>query len=216
MTYTNPMQADYASGTQRAIGLNTQLSAALTGAPALTTVFPPNNSLASQLQMVARMIHVRSTLQVNRQIFFVNMGGFDLHSNLLNTQPGQFVQISQALNAFYSALGEMSETGNVTLFTMSEFARTLQSNGSGADHAWGSLQLVMGGAVNGNNIYGSYPTLALNGPQTLSRGQAVPTTSVDQLAATLGKWMGVSAADLNTIFPNLAFLGPADLGFLTA
>ena len=183
------------------------LAASATLAPA----FPPDNRLASQLQTVAQTIQAHAASRNARHIFFVPMRGFDLHSHLLNIQPGQFRQISQALAAFYRALEAMNLARNVTLFTMSEFARTLQNNGSGADHAWGSLQLVMGGAINGGRIYGEYPALASNAPQVIERGTLVPTTSIDQLAATLGKWIGIGNSDLHTIFPNLGFFSPDDL-----
>ncbi len=182
-------------------------------ATALATVFPPNNSLATHLQKMVLTVQKSAESKNDRQIFFVPMRGFDLHSHLLNIQPGQFRQISQAFAGFYRTLEAMNLAHNVTLFTMSEFAHTLQNNGSGADHAWGSVQLVMGGAVNGGRIYGDYPSLANHGPQFIGRGTLVPTTSVDQLAATLGKWMGIGSSDLHTIFPNLAFFSSKDLGF---
>ncbi len=109
----------------------------------------------------------------------------------------------------------MNIARNVTLFTLSEFAHSLQNNGSGTDHAWGRVQLMMGGTVKGGRIYGDYPSLARNGPQVIERGTLLPTISVDQLAATLGKWMGVGSGDLQTIFSNLAFFSPHDLGFLS-
>jgi uncharacterized protein (DUF1501 family) len=120
-------------------------------------------------------------------------------------------RVSQALGAFWSALGEIGAQNEVTTFTMSEFARTLSTNGNGSDHAWGSINMIMGGKVNGG-MYGTFPDQTLNGPVSLSRGQFIPSTSVDQMAATLASWMGVT--DLNTIFPNLENFSSPNLGFM--
>lgn len=192
------------------------LANALKSIPALQTVFPSNNGLASQLKQVAQVIATRSALSINRQIFFCSLGGFDTHSDQVASQVRLFTQLSQAMSAFYQATQELGVANNVTTFTLSEFSRTLQpgSNG-GTDHAWGGHQLIMGGAVKGNTIYGTLPTLALGGPDdTGNNGRWIPTTSVDQYAATLATWFGVSSADLPTIFPNLVNFQTQNLGFL--
>jgi uncharacterized protein (DUF1501 family) len=192
------------------------LANALKSIPALQTVFPSNNGLASQLKQVAQVIATRSALSINRQIFFCSLGGFDTHSDQVATQLRLFTQLSQAMAAFYQATQELGVASNVTTFTLSEFSRTLQpgSNG-GTDHAWGGHQLMLGGAVKGNTIYGTMPTLALGGPDdTGSNGRWIPTTSVDQYAATLATWFGVSSADLPGIFPNLINFQTQNLGFL--
>ncbi len=163
------------------------------------------NSLAEQLAMVARMIKTRSSLGANRNIFFVSLGGFDTHATQMqdNTQPRLLRRVSRALGSFYKALEEMNMQNNVTTFTMSEFGRTLNSNGDGSDHGWGSVQLVMGGSVSGGKLYGSFPDQTLNGLDSFNRGQMIPTTSADTMASTLANWMGMSTTNLQTIFPHL-------------
>jgi uncharacterized protein (DUF1501 family) len=202
--------------TGQAIQQGVLLSAALKNIPAIQTAFPANNGLASQLKQVAQVIAARSALGINRQIFFCSIGGFDTHSDQLPTQVGLYSQLSPAMAAFYQATQELGVGNAVTTFTLSEFSRTFQpgSNG-GTDHAWGGHQLMMGGAVQGNAMYGTFPTLALTGPDdTGSNGRWIPSTSVDQYAATLASWFGVAATDLPAIFPNLANFQTANLGFL--
>jgi len=206
-----------ASGvTSSAIQEGVVLASALKSIAPLQTVFPAKNGLASQLQQVAQVIAARGSLGINRQIFFCSLGGFDTHSDQLTAQIGLFTQLSQALAAFYSATKELGVANSVTTFTLSEFSRTFQpGSNAGTDHAWGGHQIVVGGAVKGNSIYGAFPTLALGGPDdTGSNGRWIPSTSVDQYAATLASWFGVSGADLPAIFPNLANFPTANLGFL--
>jgi uncharacterized protein (DUF1501 family) len=192
------------------------LSTALQNIPAIQTVFPANNGLASQLKQVAQVIAARSALSVNRQIFFCSLGGFDTHSDQLPTQAALFSQLNGAMAAFYQATKELGVANNVTTFTLSEFSRTFQpGSNNGTDHAWGGHQLMMGGAVKGNTVYGQFPTLALGGPDdTGSNGRWIPSTSVDQYAATLASWFGVAGSDLPSIFPNLANFQTSNLGFL--
>jgi uncharacterized protein (DUF1501 family) len=192
------------------------LTAATASVTALKTVFPTANGLASQLQQIAQIIQVRAALGVSRQIFFCGVGNFDTHSNQLPLQNTLLAQISAAMNAFYNATVEMGVQNSVTAFTMSDFSRTFQPNSNtGSDHAWGSHHIVMGGAVKGGQMYGKFPTLALNGPDDSgTNGRWVPTTGSVQYAATLASWFGVSSAQMPTIFPNIGSFATSNLGFV--
>ena len=152
---------------------------------------------------------------MNRQIYFVRMGGWDTHGNQLNRHPQLLGELNDALVAFYNTMVELNLQDNVTAFTNSEFGRTLTSNGDGSDHAWGGHSLVLGGSVNGGDIYGTMPSLELGGPDdSRNNGRLVPTTSTDQYAATLARWFGVSDAQLSTVFPNLSRFPSNNLGFM--
>ena len=206
---------EYDRVTTRSIAANTALSSALASAPAISTVFPTGNSLADQLKMVARTISARQALGAKRQVFFVSLGGFDTHDFQLRDQPGLHATLAAAINAFYQATVEIGVANLVTTFTASDFGRTLTSNGDGSDHGWGSHHFVLGGAVKGGSIYGTFPAIALNTPEDVGSGRLLPSTSVDQYAATLGKWFGVSDADLATVVPNIASFSTPNLGFMT-
>lgn len=225
---TNPslLTREYARTFKRGRDLYDLVNSSLTAADGsgnVTTVFPSGNSLADQLKMVARMIKISresgGQIQHKRQIYFVRFGGFDLHDGLMATNAsghGALLnRMSQALGAFWTSLGEIGAQNEVTTFSMSEFARTLSSNGNGSDHAWGGVQFVMGGMVNGGRLYGTFPDQVLNNAVSFSRGQTIPSTSVDQMAATLARWMGVtSTTDLAAIFPNLINFPTSNLGFM--
>jgi uncharacterized protein (DUF1501 family) len=191
------------------------LSAALASATPLATVFPAT-SLGAQLKQVAQLLSVRSALSLNRQVFFCSLGGFDTHSNQIATQQSLFSQLSPAMNAFYNATVELNLAQQVTTFTMSDFSRTYQpASDGGSDHAWGSVQMIMGGAVVGGDIYGTLPVFAPGGPSDVgSNGRWIPTTPIDQYGATLAKWFGVPAGDFAAIFPNLANFPTQTLTFL--
>ena len=205
---------EYNRITARSIDANATLSSALAAAPAITTPFPSGNSLADQLKMVARTIAARRTLGARRQVFFVSLGGFDTHDFQLRDQPTLHATLAAALSAFYQATAELGVAGQVTTFTASDFGRTLTSNGDGSDHGWGSHHFVIGGAVRGGNVYGRFPAISLGTPEDIGSGRLLPSTSVDQYAATLGKWFGVSATDLPTVVPNISNFSTNDLGFL--
>ena len=192
------------------------LSDAVQSVSPLQTVFPANNSLAAQLKQIAQIIQVRAALGVSRQIFFASVGNFDTHANQIALQSALLASVSPALNAFYQATQELGVQNNVTSFTMSDFSRTFQPNSNtGSDHAWGSHHIVLGGAVNGGQIYGKFPTLALNGPDDSgSNGRWVPTTSTVQYASTLAQWFGVSVAQLPSVFPNIGAFSTNNLGFV--
>jgi uncharacterized protein (DUF1501 family) len=182
----------------------------------LQTVFPANNGLAAQLQQIAQIIQVRAALGVQRQIFFASLGNFDTHADQLALQSTLLAEISPALAAFYNATVELNVASEVTTFTMSDFSRTFQPNSNnGSDHAWGSHHMVIGGAVKGGQIYGTYPMLALAGPDDSgSNGRWVPSTASSQYAATLAQWFGVPAADLPTILPSIGNFSSSNLGFV--
>jgi len=200
----------------QAQALKSLMSTGLASAATLSTKFP-NSGLAQQLQWVAKLISVRASLGATRQIFYVDMGGFDTHSNQLTTHTALFAELSQALSAFYAATVELGVASNVTTFTMSEFGRTLSSNNGGTDHGWGSHHLLMGGAVKGGDIYGAMPDLTLGGPNDADGyGRMIPTTSLYQYAGALGSWFGAANSDLATLFPNLAQFPSGNPGFLSA
>ena len=203
------------------------------------------SSLMNQMKMVTRLIELGSKpvaqggLGMKRQIFFIQVGGYDTHSNqtgnagqttvnnstvIIGSHANLFAELSQTLNALHLALGDIGTArGNpeglrnsVTAFTTSDFNRTFPCNGVGSDHGWGGHHIVMGGAVNGGATYGTFPTLAVNGPDDTSTGRWIPTTSVDQYAATLATWFGVSPDNLDTVFPNLGRFATPNLGFMKA
>lgn len=226
--YTPVMQDQYAVLGESALYLSDRLAGSMDAANGgdIATVFPENNNLAGQLRMVARTIKASRTSAINhtRQIFYVGMGGFDTHDNQAGPNGHQarlFSQLSAAFGAFRTALAEIGALNNVVTFTMSDFGRTLNSNGNGTDHAWGGVQMMMGGSASaggplkGKSVYGTYPLLELNGEQAIERGRIIPTTSTNQFGATHAKWLGVSDADLATIFPGLSNFNSPTLGFLT-
>jgi uncharacterized protein (DUF1501 family) len=192
------------------------LTAATSSVSPLKTVFPSKNGLASQLMQIAQIIQVRAALGVSRQIFFAGIGNFDTHSGQIDLQGQLLAEISPALAAFYQATQELGVASNVTTFTMSDFSRTFQPNSNlGTDHAWGSHHIVIGGAVKGGQMYGTFPTLALGGPDDSgTNGRWVPTTGSVQYAATLASWFGVSPSQMATIFPNIGSFPTMNLGFV--
>src|SRR5246127_2283009 len=217
LTFDNGLSLIQAASTTtgNAIQNGQTLAAALATGTPLATQFPQNSYFASQLQQVAKIIQVRGALGLQRQIFFVSMGGFDTQSGQLPQQDSLFNDLNQSLSAFYQATVEMGVAPNVTSFTLSDFGRTYQPNSDGTDHAWGGHHIIMGGAVKGGDFYGTFPTLAVNGPDDATgQGRWVPTTSLDQYAATLAQWFGVSASDLPSIFPNLANFTSPTLGIM--
>jgi len=211
--------------TSGAVGNSALLSSVITGTSPVASVFAaiPNTSLAQQLHMVARLVNAQTQLSLKRQIFFVRVGGFDLHDNQVvigNTSSGAHTNllrdISQSLGGFYNALTQLGAQNQVTVFTASDFGRTYNTNGDGSDHGWGSHHFMLGGAVNGGDIYGQMPNFAMGGPDDTGRGRWIPSTSVDQYAATMAKWFGVSATNIPLIFPNIGRFAKADLGFMGA
>jgi uncharacterized protein (DUF1501 family) len=213
---THLLESEYTRVTQRSIDANALLASQLVPASSIATAFPTPNSLADQLKLVARMIASADALSAKRQVFFVSLGGFDTHDGLLTTHPALLTNVSNALSAFYAATVELGVASQVTTFTASDFGRTLSGNNDGSDHGWGSMHFVMGGAVNGQRYYGTPPVVANNGPDDVGQGRLLPTTSVDQLAATLGSWLGASDSNLLAVLPNLGHYDASarNLGFV--
>jgi uncharacterized protein (DUF1501 family) len=211
----NLVQADNAIS-QNAARYASVLTQAVSSITPLATVFPVNNPFATQLQQVAQLMQVRDSFGVNRQIFFAGVGNFDTHADQAGQQSLLLAQVSSAMSAFYQATQELGIANEVTTFTMSDFSRTFQPNSNnGSDHGWGSHHIVLGGAVKGAKLYGTYPTLALGGPDDFDmNGRWIPSTSTVQYAATLASWFGVSAAQMNLIFPSLGAFSSANLGFV--
>jgi uncharacterized protein (DUF1501 family) len=158
---------------------------------------------------------VRDELDMSRQIFFVAAGGFDTHDRQVNDQPDLLADVSASIAAFHAATVELGIASQVTTFTQSDFGRTLTSNGDGTDHGWGGHHFVVGGAVRGRQVVGSYPDLTANSSTDAGNGRLIPTTAVEQYAATLARWMGVSASDIPMILPNVGNFPTSDLGFMT-
>jgi uncharacterized protein (DUF1501 family) len=219
---TSLLDAAFAGLTRDAIATAEIVSRALAAAPAPATAFPAT-SAGNQLRMVARLIAAADTLGLKRQLFFVQLGGWDTHAAQLSASDPTagahaqlLAQVSQAVSAFYAATVELGVASQVTTFTASDFGRTYASNGNGSDHGWGNHQLIVGGAVKGGDFYGRIPALAIGGPDDIGRGRWIPTTSVDEYAATLATWFGVSATDLPLVLPNLGRFARPNLGFLNA
>ena len=198
------LEDEYNRISKRAIDAHDVLNDALASAPPLRTQFDPYNRMAAQLQMVARLIGAAPKLGIRRQVFFVGVGDFDTHDGMQTAHPILMASLASALEAFYAATAEMGVADQVTSFTASEFGRTLTSNGNGTDHGWGSMHFVLGGAVKGKRYYGTAPVVASDGPDDIGQGRLLPTTSIEQIGATLGGWLGVSEQDLLTMLPNLS------------
>lgn len=246
LPYTNLQAQAYASVAEQAINTGVLLNNAISNTAAAnywtnpfpTKITPPeggttfNSSLSPQLQMVARLIAAGSTplasggFGMKRQIFFCQIGGYDLHTGQTNysaNTPDNVMQgahtnllaeLSQSMYAFQRAMEQLGLSQNVTSFTASDFGRTFPSNGQGSDHGWGSHHLILGGAVNGQNTYGTFPVLTVNGPNDTSTGRWIPTTAIDQYFATLATWFGVDNNNLATVFPNIGRFASPNLGFI--
>lgn len=204
----------YADKQFASIASGKRIAVALDGQPALSTAFP-SDAFGQNLKMVANLIQARTTLQQQRQIFFVGLGGWDTHADQLTRHEKLLDTLSNGLAAFYQASVEMGVSDAVTSFTASDFGRTLSSNGDGTDHGWAGNQLLIGDAVAGQKIYGEFPSLAPDGPDDAERGRLIPRISQDQIGATLARWFhDFSDAELEGIFPNLKNFQHYDLGFM--
>ena len=214
----NALVKSVAGETAAAFAASGALAPVLSGTGSTTdALFGPQPSvLGRQLLQVARIIEARAVLGASRQIFFVSLGGFDTHNDQLNRQSPLLAEVSASLAAFHAAAVQLGVASQVTTFTLSDFGRTLApASGGGSDHAWGNHHLVLGGAVQGRQTYGVFPTLAHGGPDDFTvQGRWIPTTSTEQYAATLARWFGVAPGDLVTVLPNLGRFATGDLGFL--
>lgn len=230
----NLFEREHAAVVQRSIDaqidLNNVMLATAASVPAPTQYINPStnlaatNSLAIQLHTVARIIEGQTTLGAHRQVFLVSMGGFDTHDGQLASQANLMARLAHAVSYFDGVLATLpagNMSSNVTLFTASDFGRTFTSNGDGTDHGWGAHHFVVGGAVKGKEIYGNFPQTAvtntgvgIDNPLDVGSGSTIPTISVDQYAATLAKWFGLSPAEIVSVFPNLANFPVQDLGFM--
>jgi uncharacterized protein (DUF1501 family) len=217
-------------------GSGTNAAAKLTN-PLSGSVF--NSSLGPQLSMIARLIEAGSRTVAQggfgmlRQIFFCQVGGYDLHTGQTDVPVGGSVlngahsnllyELSHCMAVFQAAIDQIGgmATHNdpnfakrVTSFTASDFGRTFPGNGLGSDHGWGSHHVIMGGAVNGQQTYGKFPTLTVGGPDDTSTGRWIPTTACDQYFSTLATWFGVDTSNLSSVFPNLGRFPIPNLGFM--
>jgi uncharacterized protein (DUF1501 family) len=213
---SNLLEKDYNGIVKRSTEAAQTLNTALTNFPTTAAPFStfPNTGLGNQMRNVARMIAARQALGARRQIFHVSIGGFDQHSGLIAGHGGRMTELANAMAAFYNATVSLGVADSVTAFTASDFGRTLDSNGEGSDHGWGAHHFVVGGAVKGGDLYGVWPETVLRGPNDVGRGNLLPTTSVNQYAATLATWFGIGAAQMADVLPNAANFPQSDLGFM--
>jgi uncharacterized protein (DUF1501 family) len=246
LPYTNLQSQAYAGVAEQAISTGVLLNNAISNTAATNfwsnsfpvKITPPeggaafNSTLSPQLQMVARLIAAGNTpvasggFGMKRQIFFCQVGGYDLHTGQTNYSMGTpnnvlvgshtnlLAELSQSMYAFQRAMEQLGLSNKVTSFTASDFGRTFPSNGQGSDHGWGSHHLILGGAVKGGSTYGQFPTLTVNGPNDTSTGRWIPTTAIDQYFATLATWFGVDPGNLTTVLPNIGRFPTSNLGFI--
>ena len=200
--YADILKQTYANKVNLSQNQHDVFTAALSELTPLSTEFATTN-ISRQMQMVANSIAVSGNLGMERQTYYIKLGGFDNHGEVINNQAAQLSLLSGAIGSFYDAMDELGIAEKVTTFTISDFARTLTSNGNGSDHAWGGNAMVFGGSVNGGQIYGQYPSLDLGGDLEVGNGILIPEISTDQYFAELALWMGVSPSDLPNIFPNV-------------
>jgi uncharacterized protein (DUF1501 family) len=211
----NALAAAFGSITKESMDNADVMAAVLQTAPALKTVFPGSSSGVSQnLAMVAKLISVSQALGVRRQIFFVEMTGFDTHGAQDAALTPLFGEINAAMKAFYDATVELDVANQVTTFTASDFGRTYAPNAGGTDHGWGNHQLIMGGAVQGGDIYGAMPSLTVGANDDTGRGRWIPSTSVDEYSATLATWFGVAPSNLPVVLPNIGRFARPYIGFM--
>lgn len=205
----------YADLQKRAMFVTSELGRALELNAMMFDDTPPDNPLATKLNMVAQLIAAQESLGLKRQIFYVTMSGFDVHDNQSKRQPELFAQLADAMSYFQGKLDTLGQSQSVTTFTASDFGRSLLSNGDGTDHGWGNHLMAMGGAVQGGSIYGTLPALDINGPDSIHHGRVLPTLSATQYAATLLDWIGLEPHQIDDVLPTLGNFERRNLGFMT-
>ena len=210
----NALERSMALAMRNAFGLGEFVDLALQDTAPPATYFDEDTEIGRSLRMTAHMIAAHAALGAKRQVFFVQMGGFDTHDRQRQLQPQLLGWLDAAIGAFQAEMRALGLANAVTLFTTSEFGRTLTVNGDGTDHGWGSHHLVVGGAVRGGNVYGAMPDLSIDGPQDAGYGRIIPTTSTDQYLATLLRWFMSGGTGMSTVLPNLANFAPRTLGFM--
>jgi uncharacterized protein (DUF1501 family) len=213
---SNILENEFANVTQRGLDLQFLVANALKPVN-ITTSFNidgQDNKLADQLSIVAKLIAARGALGSKRQVFFVSLGGFDNHDGLIKDHGALMAKVNEAIGQFYKATVELGVQNSVTTFTASDFGRTLASNGDGSDHGWGGHHFIVGGAVKGGQYYGKAPSVSIKTDDQVGEGRLLPTTSVDQYAATLARWFGVSDSELPTVLPRIGNFATSNLGFM--
>jgi uncharacterized protein (DUF1501 family) len=200
--YADVFESTYINTVKNAVSQDQQMKQALETSPSFNNIFS-DTPTSQRFRTVARIIAARERLNANKQTFFINFGGWDHHEEVMDAQGEKLPEFSKALGEFYQALVQMGLHQDVTTFTISDFGRTLTSNGNGSDHAWGGNTMVMGGSVNGGQIFGQYPSLEMGSEWFLDRGVMIPTTSAAEYMSELALWYGVSPGDLTDIFPDL-------------
>jgi len=205
---THVMEQQFANVMTGARGLSRRMTNVLQNSPQFSSPYSPYNPLSAQLRMAARLIAAREELGQRRQVMFVATGGWDTHAAQADRLPLLMERLNNGLSEFQASIDELGVAESVTLFTSSEFGRSLSINGDGTDHGWGGNYTVMGGAVRGGDVYGKPATFELGGKEDAGEGRIIPSTAIEQYAATLAEWMGVSSSDLPEIFPDLVNHGP--------
>ncbi len=206
------LEQDYAATMSRSLTYAPFVDDALKNSSVPAPV--PSNSLSEQLSIVAKLIRARNQLGVKRQVFFVSIGGFDHHSNLVDAHGDLLGKVDAALDHFYETTKAMGLGDKVTTFTASDFGRSLTPNGNGSDHGWGGHHFILGGAVKGGRFYGKAPKISVEADDQVGRGRLLPSTSVDEYSTTLARWFGVSDSELASIAPNIGRFAFRDLGFM--
>jgi uncharacterized protein (DUF1501 family) len=215
---SHDFEETHAAVARQSVAADLKVRAAIGGG---TTLVFPDTGLGNQLKIVARLIAARADLGFTgtgprRQVFFVSLGGWDMHNNLIANHPGRLGEVADAMKAFYDATVSLGLADKVTTFTASDFGRTLSNNGDGSDHGWGGYHFVMGNAVDGKRWFGQLPAMAVNGPHDVGGGRLLPAIAVDQYAATLAAWFGVEASRMAEVIPRIGLYDRADLGFMKA